>query len=126
MAPRRKPPRCRLFEERADPSRLGATHALSRRRERSAERELSDHVTSAWTSAATSVIPAANDDIRQECHLTGALDGDRDLTLMAPAGSCIASRLDLASVADVAAQSGGALVVNLIDLVFAEVAVAAS
>src|SRR5665648_122075 len=61
-------------------------------------------------------------DVRDERHLAGALDGRGELALMAPAGAGDARRLDLASVADEAAQRGEVLVIDLVDLLFAEVA----
>src|SRR5450756_588712 len=61
-------------------------------------------------------------DVRDERHLASALDGRGELALVAPAGAGDARRLDLASVADEAAQRGEVLVIDLVDLLFAEVA----
>src|SRR5450759_2750616 len=61
-------------------------------------------------------------DVRDEGHLASALDGRGELALVAPAGAGDARRLDLASVADEAAQRGEVLVIDLVDLLFAEVA----
>src|SRR6266545_3635574 len=65
---------------------------------------------------------AAVRDVRQERHLTRALDRDRDLPLMPPARAGDAARPDLSLLRDVAAQLVGVLVVDLLDLLLAEVA----
>src|SRR5439155_3139487 len=62
--------------------------------------------------------------VGQERHLAGALDGGRDLHLVAPAGAGDAARADLALLGDEAAQLIQVLVVDVLDLHPAEVAVA--
>src|SRR5712692_3776246 len=62
--------------------------------------------------------------VGEKRHLASPLDGDRHLTLVPAAGTGDAPRADLAPLRDVAAQLVHVLVVDLIDLLFAEVAVA--
>src|SRR5256714_3410187 len=59
-------------------------------------------------------------DVREERHLARALDGDRDLPLVAAAGAGDAARADLPLLRDVAAELVVVLVVDLFDLVLAE------
>src|ERR1700754_1099639 len=54
---------------------------------------------------------------RQQCHLAGILDGDRDVTLVLHAVAGHAAGADLAALADVGTQQCGVLVVD--DLVLA-------
>src|SRR3989475_11970288 len=63
---------------------------------------------------------AAFRDVRQERHLTCALDGDSDLPLVPPARAGDAPGADLAPLRDVPAQLVHVLVVDLVDLVLAE------
>jgi len=48
----------------------------------------------------------------QQRHVTGAFDCDGQLPLMLGAYACLATRADLATVADKAAQEVGVFVVN--------------
>ena len=59
-------------------------------------------------------------EIGQKSHMTGALDGDGQLSLMSGAGAGNASRQDLRSLRGVVQQSLGVLVVDLVDAVRAE------
>src|SRR5262249_23284453 len=58
----------------------------------------------------------------QQRHLTCTLDRDCDLALVAAACACDPARADLAFLRDVAPQLVGVLVVDLVDLLLAEVA----
>ena len=83
--------------------------------------------TASARSATTSLAVARRrDHVWQKRHLASTLDGDGDLALMAPASTTGAGRLDLAPIADEAAQRSKILVIDLVYLLFAEVAVAAS
>src|SRR5687768_14893611 len=62
--------------------------------------------------------------VRQERHFAGALDRHRNLPLVPATGTGDAPRPDLSPLGDVAAQLVGVLVVDLLDLVFAEEAAA--
>src|SRR5919108_551369 len=61
-------------------------------------------------------------DVRQQRHLAGPLDGDGDLALMPAAGAGDPARADLALLGDVAPELVVVLVVDLVDLLLAEVA----
>src|SRR6266508_2468579 len=61
-------------------------------------------------------------DVREKRHLARALHGDGDLILMAPTRARDPARADLAPLRDVAAKLVVVLVVDLFDLLFAEVA----
>src|SRR5213075_986536 len=61
-------------------------------------------------------------DVREQRHLTRALDRNRDLPLMPAARAGDAPRTDLSLLRDVAAQLVRVLVVDLLDLLLAEVA----
>src|SRR5882724_4428307 len=63
---------------------------------------------------------AAFRDVRQERHLTCALDGDGYLPLVPTARAGDAPGADLAPLRDVPAQLVHVLVVDLVDLVLAE------
>ena len=54
--------------------------------------------------------------------MAGALDGDRQRTLMPGAGAELAARLDLAALRKVAAKARDVLVINFFNVVGAEVA----
>src|SRR5439155_3922176 len=58
--------------------------------------------------------------VGEQRHLARALDRDRHLALVAPAGSRNASRTDLPALGDVTAQLVHILVVDLLHLVLAE------
>src|SRR6185312_16373217 len=60
-------------------------------------------------------------DVGEKCHLTRTLDRDRDLLLVAPARSRDAPGTDLALLGYVATQLVVVLVVDLFDLLLAEV-----
>src|ERR671930_841131 len=60
-------------------------------------------------------------DVREERHLAGALHGDGDLPLVAAARAGDAARADLPLLRDVAPELVVVLVVDLLDLVLAEV-----
>src|SRR5437588_8953386 len=62
--------------------------------------------------------------VREQRHLTRTLDRNRDLSLMAPARTRDAPRPDLALLGDVTTQLVRVLVVDLLDLLLAEVAAA--
>src|SRR5271157_1211201 len=64
--------------------------------------------------------------VRQESHFAGALDGHRDLALMTAAGAGYATRADLAFFGDEALEDRVGLVVDVLDLLYAVVAVAAA
>ena len=83
---------------------------------------------SAPAAPPAALVVAAGDGGRvgRQGHLAGPLDGHGDLALVTPAGAGDAARLDLAAVAHEAAQGGDVLVVDLVDLLLAEGAVAAS
>ena len=74
----------------------------------------------AIAAAAALAIVAAFGDVRQERHLAGALDRDRDLALVAAARAADPARADLALLGDVAAKLADVLVVDLVDLALAE------
>src|SRR5437660_4742158 len=59
-------------------------------------------------------------DVRQERELSRAFDCDRNLALVAPAGSADAAVADLALLRHVAAELVDVLVVDLVDLRLAE------
>src|SRR5207253_11463900 len=63
-------------------------------------------------------------DVGQQGHLARALDSDSDLALVSPAGAGDPPRADLALLRDVAAELVDVLVVDVVDLLAAEVAVA--
>src|SRR5713101_3674699 len=71
-------------------------------------------------AAAPLAVVAALGDVRQERHLTGALDRDGDLALVTAAGAADPARADLAALGDVAAKLADVLVVDLGDLGLAE------
>ena len=58
----------------------------------------------------------AASDVRQQRHLAGALDRDRDLPLVAAARAGDAAGADLALLGDVAPELVDVLVVDLVDL----------
>ena len=60
--------------------------------------------------------------VRQQCHLTGALDRDCQLTLILRLCSCYTARSDLTVRADEFSQELNILVINVLDVVFCEVA----
>src|SRR4249919_2731552 len=62
--------------------------------------------------------------VGEECHLAGPLDRGRNLALVPPAGAGDPPRADLALLRDVASELVHVLVVDLFDLLAAEVAVA--
>src|SRR5258708_37675298 len=72
--------------------------------------------------AARPVLAATLVHIRQQRELARALDGPRDLHLMAPARAGDPPRADLALLGDELAQRRDVLVVDLIDLVAAVLA----
>src|SRR6478672_3706246 len=72
--------------------------------------------------AARSVLATALVHVRQQRELARALDGPRDLHLVAPARAGDPSRADLALLGDELAQRGDVLVVDLVDLVAAVLA----
>jgi hypothetical protein len=72
--------------------------------------------------APRTVLAPALVDVGQQRQLAGALDGARDLHLVAPAGARDPARADLALLGDELAQRGDVLVVDLLDLVAAELA----
>src|SRR5207247_10986896 len=59
--------------------------------------------------------------VGHECHLARSLDSDRDLLLLAPARPGDSARADLALLGHVAPQLVVVLVVDLFDLLLAEV-----
>src|ERR1700704_4496233 len=61
-------------------------------------------------------------DVGQQRELASALDGARDLHLVAPAGARDPARANLALLRDELAQRGDILVVDLLDLVAAVLA----
>src|SRR6476469_9063407 len=73
-------------------------------------------------AAFRAVVPALGD-VGQQRHFPRALDRDRDLPLVPPAGAGDPARADLPLLGDVAAQLIGVLPVDLHDLVPAEQAV---
>src|SRR5664279_601555 len=74
----------------------------------------------------TSIESSSAVDVWQQSHLARTLDGHGDLDLVAPAGAGDAARADLAFIGHHAAKSRDVLEVDLFDLLFAEVAVAAA
>ena len=59
---------------------------------------------------------------RQQGNVAGALDGDRYRTLVSRAGAQLASGLNLATLADMAAKAGEILVINVTDVIGAVLA----
>jgi hypothetical protein len=62
-------------------------------------------------------------DVRDEGHLARPFDGGSELDLMTTAGACDAAGTDLALLGDEALERLHVLVVDVVDLVLAEVAV---
>src|SRR6185312_12168419 len=79
-------------------------------------------VTAVAAAAFRAVVPALGD-VGQQRHFSRALDRDRDLPLVPPAGAGDPARADLPLLGDVAAQLVGVLPVDLHNLVPAEPAV---
>lgn len=61
-------------------------------------------------------------DIRQQCYVTRTLDSDGQLALMLCAGAGNSSRKDLRALGDVLSQACYILVIDLVDVIGAELA----
>jgi hypothetical protein len=68
-------------------------------------------------ATATARVIAAFGYVGQQCELTRALDGARDLALMTTAGSGDPTRTDFPAIGDEPAQGRNIFVVDLLDLV---------
>src|SRR5439155_8118711 len=78
-------------------------------------------IAAAASAAAARALGRALGDVRQQRDLARPLDRGRDLVLVPPASARDAARADLALVRDVAPVLGDVLVVDLVDLLTAEV-----
>ena len=81
------------------------------------------HVSSLATVAAVAAAAHSGDGVGHQSHLASTLDSVRDVALMLGAGTRHATRLDLATISNIFTQHLSVFVIDILNVVFAELAI---